>query len=364
MVKTPTIALLAALGGLQGAVAQRIGSSAVWVDAATCDPFAKSHGFPAAAGPGGLFTTALGILDSTAISTLYRLYHPKTQSQKTLPANVLAWERYRLNSTYDALFGNNTATKSGEAGVYDVVDAVWSVHFQWGEPTNIDPYIFLVCDDAPYLRKNSNGTLTYTDPYQHASMELSSDTFQIEKYNGPCATNGQSSYDTQNTDNWSQNVVLCTKNMNLPLGLTSKGQTTFASGTTIDVAGKSWLGALYSQALWSGGVVLNPTTHGFAASHALRNTKSSLFNADSNKFFAFSFMLDGLFWGSGVGRTSQQEYADLQKTAAGKAIIAAFGLTNIAVPARGINWVSGWEPPSMWSNPSQVPDYMEAIPTS
>lgn len=126
MVKTPTIALLAALGGLQGAVAQRIGSSAVWVDAATCDPFAKSHGFPAAAGPGGLFTTALGILDSTAISTLYRLYHPKTQSQKTLPANVLAWERYRLNSTYDALFGNNTATKSGEAGVYDVVGKSYS----------------------------------------------------------------------------------------------------------------------------------------------------------------------------------------------------------------------------------------------
>lgn len=98
------------------------------------------------------------------------------------------------------------------------------------------------------------------DPYQHASMELSSDTFQIEKYNGPCATNGQSSYDTQNTDNWSQNVVLCTKNMNLPLGLTSKGQTTFSSGTTIDVAGKSWLGALYSQALWSGGVVLSKSS--------------------------------------------------------------------------------------------------------
>lgn len=49
-------------------------------------------------------------------------------------------------------------------------------------------------------------------------------------------------------------------------------------------------------------------------------------------------MFDGLFWGSGVGRTSQQEYAGLQKTAVGREIISAFGLTNIAVPARGINW--------------------------
>lgn len=69
-------------------------------------------------------------------------------------------------------------------------------------------------------------------------------------------------------------------------------------------------------------------------------------------------MLDGLFWGSGVGRTSQQEYANLQKTAAGKGIIAAFSLTNIAVPARGISWASGWTPPYM---PSDSHD-MEPIP--
>ncbi|EGR44984.1 uncharacterized protein TRIREDRAFT_123914 [Trichoderma reesei QM6a] len=362
--KAPTIALLAALGGFQAAVAQRIGSSGVWVDAATCDPWAKSHGFPAAAGPGGLLTTALGILDSTSMSILYRMYHPTTQSQKSLPANVLAWERYRLNSTYDALYGNNTDTKTGEVGVWDVVKSVWGVHFQWGKPMDEEPYIFLVCDDAPYLHKTNNGTFIYTDPYRHASMEISTETWQIEKFIGPCATNGQSSYDIQNNNNWSQNLVLCTKNMDLPLGLTSKGPNAFASGTTIDVAGRSWLGALWSQALWSGGAVSSPRIHGFAASHAIRNTKSSLWNADSGKFYAFSFMLDGLFWGSGVGRTSQQEYANLQKTAAGKKIIAAFGLTNIAVPARGINWVSGWEPPSMWSNPSEVPDYMGAIPTS
>ncbi|KAH0493762.1 hypothetical protein TgHK011_000413 [Trichoderma gracile] len=364
MVKTPTIAVLAALGGLQAVAAQRIGSSAVWVDAATCDPWAKSHGFPAAAGPGGLFTTALGILDNTAISTLYRLYHPTNQSQTTLPANVLAWERYRLNSTYDALFGNNTGTKSVDVGVWDVVHNVWGVHFQWGQPMSEEPYIFVVCDDAPYMSKNSNGTFVYTDPYRHASMEISPVNLQLDNFVGPCATSGQSSYDIENLDNYSQNVVLCTKNMNLPLGLTSKGPTTFGSGTTIDVAGKSWLGAMYSQALWSGGGVLKPSTHGFTASHALRNTRAGLFNADSNKFFGFAFMLDGLFWGSGVGRTSQQEYANLQTTAAGKRIIAAFGLTNIAVPARGINWVSGWAPPNMWTNPSETPDYMEPIPTS
>ena len=61
-------------------------------------------------------------------------------------------------------------------------------------------------------------------------------------------------------------------------------------------------------------------------------------------------MLDGLFWGSGVGRTSQQEYTNLQKTAAGKGMIAAFGLTDIAVPARGITWASGWTPPDQWND--------------
>ena len=97
--------------------------------------------------------------------------------------------------------------------------------------------------------------LASADPYRHASMEISTETWQIEKFIGPCATNGQSSYDIQNNNNWSQNLVLCTKNMDLPLGLTSKGPNAFASGTTIDVAGRSWLGALWSQALWSGGAV-------------------------------------------------------------------------------------------------------------
>jgi hypothetical protein len=54
-------------------------------------------------------------------------------------------------------------------------------------------------------------------------------------------------------DNWVSNVILCTKNMNLPLGFTSNGPVTFASGTALDVAGKSWLGALYTQALWTYG---------------------------------------------------------------------------------------------------------------
>ncbi|RFU74704.1 hypothetical protein TARUN_7542 [Trichoderma arundinaceum] len=65
--KTPAIAILAALGGLQAVVAQQIAGTPVWVDATTCNPWAKSNGFPAAAGSGGLFTTALGILDNITV---------------------------------------------------------------------------------------------------------------------------------------------------------------------------------------------------------------------------------------------------------------------------------------------------------
>jgi hypothetical protein len=72
-------------------------------------------------------------------------------------------------------------------------------------------------------------------------------------------------------------------------------------------------------------------------------------------------MFDGLFWGSGVGQTSQQEYASLQKTAAGKGIIAAFGLVNIAVPGRGISWASGWAPPDLYVLDNASPD-LEPIP--
>jgi hypothetical protein len=118
--KTPTIAILAALGGLQAVVAQRISNTPVWVDATTCDPWAKSNGFPAAAGSGGLFTTALGILDKMADASLYRMFNPSKPSLATLLANVLAWERYRLNSTFDAFFGNNTDTKAYSLGVWDV----------------------------------------------------------------------------------------------------------------------------------------------------------------------------------------------------------------------------------------------------
>lgn len=124
--KTPAIAMLAALGGLQAAVAQRIGSTGVWIDATTCDPWAKSNGFPAAAGSGGLFTTALRILDEITHAGLYRIYNPSKQSPTTLPANVLAWERYRLNSTYDAFFGNNTDTKAYNPGVYNVACKLYS----------------------------------------------------------------------------------------------------------------------------------------------------------------------------------------------------------------------------------------------
>ncbi|KAL6884488.1 hypothetical protein GGI43DRAFT_419406 [Trichoderma evansii] len=83
-------------------------------------------------------------------------------------------------------------------------------------------------------------------------------------------------------------------------------------------------------------LVVFPSVHGVAASYAIRNTRDCVLNADFNKFFGIALMLDGLFWDSGVGQISQQEYAILQKTAAGKALIAAFGLTNIAVLARGM----------------------------
>ncbi|KAM0248507.1 hypothetical protein ACHAQJ_009444 [Trichoderma viride] len=345
--------MLAALGGLQAVVAQLIPTTPLWVDAATCDPWAKSNGFPAAAGSGGLFTTVIGILDKIADANMYRMFYPSTQSPATLPANVLAWERYRLNSTFEAIFGNNTETTQFNLGVWDIAYQLWGIQYLWGpqnsDPYNSDPFIFVTCDDAPYLSKNSNGKLVYTDPYHHAKLELDNNTILNDGVTTACATNGQSSYLKYNINNWSSNVILCTKNMNLPLGFTSNGPTTFASGTTLDVAGKSWLGALYTQALWTCGFVGGDISlaHGFAASHAIRNTQDAIFNPDSNKFYAFALMFDSLFWGSGVGQTSQQEYTSLQKTAAGKGIIAAFGLDNITVPARGINWVSGWAPPNM-----------------
>ncbi|RFU75629.1 hypothetical protein TARUN_6616 [Trichoderma arundinaceum] len=337
--KTPTIAILAALRGLQAVVAQQIASTPVWVDATTCNPWAKSNGFPAAAGSGGLFTTALDILNNITDANLYRMYNPRNQSPETLPANVLAWERYRLNSTFDAFFGNNTDTKAYESGVWHVAYQLWGIQAQWG-PVNSDPYIFVVCDDAPYLSKHSNGKLGYTDPYYHSKTELDSDAIVNDGVITACATNGQSSYTAANRDNWSLNVILCTKNMNLPLGFTSKGPATFASGTTLDVAGSS-------------------SSHGFAASHAIRNTIEAVSNADSLKYFAIALGSDNLYWGSGVGQTSQQEYARLQKTAAGKGVITAFGLSNIAVPARGTTWASGWAPPNILD--IQSPN-LEAIP--
>lgn len=131
IMKTSTIAILAALGGLQTAVAQIISGTPVWVDATTCDPWAKSNGFPAAAGPGGLFTTAVGILGQIVDANLYRMNHPSKQSQTTLPANVLAWERYRLNSTYGAFFGNNTDTTPVALGVWEVVCKLESWLRKW-----------------------------------------------------------------------------------------------------------------------------------------------------------------------------------------------------------------------------------------
>ncbi|KAL6890678.1 hypothetical protein GGI43DRAFT_415465 [Trichoderma evansii] len=358
--KAPTIAILAALGGFQ-AVAQQITNTPVWVDARTCNPWAKSHGFPAAAGPGGLFTIALGIIDEITNTALYRMFNPSKQSIETLPANVLAWERYRLNSTYGAFFGNNTET-TYPGNVWAVGGLLYGVRAEWGPPPqwapslNGDPYIFVVCDDAPYLSKNSNNKLVYTDPYIHAHVQLPGDSIVNDGITTACATNGQSSYNNYNVRNHTRNVIICTKNMNLPLGFTSNGPTTFASGTTVDVAGKSWLGALYTQALNTESI-----THGFAASHAIRNTQDAVYNADSNKFYAFALMFDGLFWGSGVGQTSQQEYASLQKTAAGKRIISAFGLANIAVPARGITWTNGWTRPNIIEPQNR---HIGAIPTA
>ncbi|KAL9485439.1 hypothetical protein ACSS6W_004228 [Trichoderma asperelloides] len=360
--KTSTIAILAALGGLQTAVAQIISGTPVWVDATTCDPWAKSNGFPAAAGPGGLFTTAVGILGQIVDANLYRMNHPSKQSQTTLPANVLAWERYRLNSTYGAFFGNNTDTTPVALGVWEVVWTLWGIQYQWA--STYKPYLLVMCDDAPYLSKSSNGSLVFTDPYNHATADFSRNpTLNLQLPTSGCATNGLSGYKVENFDNWTQYHVFCTKNFNLPLGFTNKGPVTFASGTTLETAGKSWLGALYTHALWSDGfgdTSTYPSVHGVAASHVIRNNRDSVLNTDSNKFFSIALMLDGLFWGSGVGQTSQQEFASLQKTAAGKKLIAAFGLTNIPVPARGITWASGWVPPNM--NNEVVP--MQPIPTA
>ncbi|KAL7904496.1 hypothetical protein GGI35DRAFT_484409 [Trichoderma velutinum] len=353
--KSPTIVILAALGNLQAVAAQIIAGKNIWVDEATCDPWAKTNGFPSAAGPGGLFATAYDIINNMVIANLYRLYNPSKQLPMTLPADVLAWERYRLNSTYGAFFGNNTATTmipGGPLGVYDIASSLSGVNGTWGNGTG-DPVLFVVCDDAPYMSKNtSSGSFVFTDPYHHLPVELTGERILTDGITMPCVTNGQSGYSYLNDHEFFENIIFCTKNMKLPLGFTSNGPTAFASGTTLDVAGKTWLGAFYTQALWYGGSAGiygdYSLAYGYDASYAIRNNQFSIFNPDSQKFFSFAQMFDGLFWGSGVGRTSQQEYASLQKTAAGKAIIAAFGLTNIAVPARGISWASasGWVPPS------------------
>lgn len=131
------IAILAALGSLQAIAAQVIPGKMIWVDKTTCDPWAKSQGFPSAAGSGGLFTTAYDILDKMVIASSYRVYHPTTQSPTTLPANVLAWERYRLNSTYTAFWGNNTATTSnlgGPLGVWNIASKLYSWLGLWQMP--------------------------------------------------------------------------------------------------------------------------------------------------------------------------------------------------------------------------------------
>ncbi|PNP58355.1 hypothetical protein THARTR1_01870 [Trichoderma harzianum] len=335
--KTPTLAILAALGSLQAVAAQVIPGRMIWVDAATCDPWAKSNGFPSAAGPGGLLTSAFDIIDKMAIASSYRIYHPTTQSPTALPANVLAWERYRVG-----------------------------------------PWAFLTLH-SPFLASIMYGDLGLTphfslwsammppDPYHRLPVELTGKRIETDGITTPCATNGQSGYSYDNNQKFYQNIIYCTKNMKLPMGFTSKGPTAFASGTTLDVAGKTWLGALYTQVLWNGGGVGifgdYSLAYGYAAAHAMRNNRDSVFNPDSHKFYSFAQMFDNLFWGSGVGQTSQQEYASLQKTAAGKAIIATFGLTNIAVPARGINWASasGWIPPSLMNDDSpKIPP----IPTS
>ncbi|KAL7916708.1 hypothetical protein GGI35DRAFT_485837 [Trichoderma velutinum] len=362
--KTPAIAILAALGSLQAVAAQVIPGRMAWVDKATCDPWAKSNGFPSAAGPGGLFTTAYDIIGNMIIANSYRIYNPSKQSPTTLPANVLAWERYRLNSTYTTFFGNNTVTTpipGGPRGVWDIAYILFAVDAVWGPGTD-DPFLIVVCDDAPYISKNSSsGRFVYTDPYHHLPVELTGGSL-TDGITKPCASNGQSGYSYYNNVKFYENIMFCTKNMKLPLGFTSNGPTAFPSGTTLDVAGKSWLGAFYTQALWNSGYIgSDHMAYGFAASHDMRYNRLSVWNPDSNKFFSFAQMFDGLFWGSGVGQTSQQEYASLQKTAAGKALIAAFGLTNIAVPARGINWASGWAVPNMMADaPPAVPPIPKA----
>ncbi|KAL6790149.1 hypothetical protein GGI42DRAFT_222007 [Trichoderma sp. SZMC 28013] len=225
-----------------------------------------------------------------------------------------AWERYRLNSIYSAFFGNNTATTmipGGPLGVWDIASSLYGLNIVWGNGTG-DPGLIVVCDDAPYVSKNtSSGSFVFADPYHHLSVELPGDDIVNDGITTPCATNGQSGYSYFNDHKFFfANVIFCTKNMKLPLGFTSNGPTAFASGTTLDVAGKTWLGAFYTQALWNGGAVgtvRNYTlTYGYAASHAMSNNRFAVFNPDSNKVFSFAQMLDGLFWGSGVGQTSQQ----------------------------------------------------------
>lgn len=367
--KTPTIAILAALGTLQAVAAQVIPGRMIWVDKATCDPFAKANGFPSAAGSGGLFTTAYDIIEKLVLANSYRVYHPTTQSPTTLPANVLAWERYRLNSTYTAFWGNNTATTSnlgGPLGVWNIAWSLYGLNYVWGPGTDA-PTLMVVCDDAPYISKNSSsGKYVYTDPYYHLPVELTGADVSTDGITKPCATNGQSGYSYDNNVKFYNNIIFCTKNMKLPVGFTSNGPTVFPSGTTLDTAGKSWLGAFYTQALWNGGAVglygTYEMQYGYAAAHAFRFHRDSLYNPDSHKFFSIAHLFDNLFWASGVGQTSQQEYASLQKTAAGKALIAAFGLTNIAVPARGINWAAaaGWVPPSLMNSDSPL---VPPIPT-
>ncbi|KAF3065732.1 hypothetical protein CFAM422_009524 [Trichoderma lentiforme] len=357
------IAILAALGSLQAIAAQVIPGKMIWVDKTTCDPWAKSQGFPSAAGSGGLFTTAYDILDKMVIASSYRVYHPTTQSPTTLPANVLAWERYRLNSTYTAFWGNNTATTSnlgGPLGVWNIANALYASNVVWGPGTET-PFLMVVCDDAPYISKNSSsGKYLYTDPYHHLPVELTGERIGTDGTTKPCALNGESGYSYDNNVKFYQNVIFCTKNFKLPLGFTSNGPIPFSSGTTLDTAGKSWLGALYTQVLRNTGSVGifgdYDLSFGYAASHAMRFERDSVYNPDSHKFFSIAHLFDNLFWASGVGQTSQQEYASLQKTAAGKALIAAFGLTNIAVPARGVNWAAaaGWVPPSTMNSDSPL----------
>ncbi|KAL6789535.1 hypothetical protein GGI42DRAFT_337550, partial [Trichoderma sp. SZMC 28013] len=216
---TPTIAILAALSSLQVAAAQVIAGKTIWVDAATCDPWAKTNGFPSAAGPGGLFTTAYDFIDKMVIANSYRLYNPSTQLPAKLPANILAWERYRLNSTYGAFFGNNTVTTQNTMGVWDIALMLFEVDSVFGSRTGA-PSLFVVCDDASYVSKNSSsGRFVFTDPYYHLSVELPGDDFINDGITTPCATNGQSSYYISNNQKMFQKCYLLYKEHEAAPGL-------------------------------------------------------------------------------------------------------------------------------------------------